>query len=167
MGRKKSLLNNTYIDLLESDIKQITDSEIVLKLKAILASMTHNESLVSEIFGISRSTLTRWMKNYKKDGVLGLKNKSRGHNPSKLSEEEISIIKEWILACKDSTGKPVHWTLKRLIAEIQTVFGIQISKTPLWITLTKNALTPKKPRPKHHKSDKEKQDSFKKNSKFD
>jgi transposase len=167
MGRNKTILNNTYMEVLQEDIKQITDSDLVIKLKAILASLTHNESEVADIFGIARSTLARWISNYKKHGVSGLKSKSRGHNPSKLSTEEKVIIKDWILTCKDSKGKPVHWTLKRLITEILAIFGKEISKTPLWITLIKMNLTLKKPRPRHHKSDKEKQETFKKNSKHD
>lgn len=167
MGRQKTLVDNTYNEVLQEDIKNIANSDVVIKLKAILATLTHNETEVADVFGISRSTLSRWIGHYKKYGVSGLKNKSRGHNPSKLSETEKATIKEWILSCKDNTGRPVHWTLKRLIEEIRLVFGKGISKTPLWITLVKMNLGLKKPRPKHHKSDKAKQEAFKKNSSHD
>jgi len=164
MGRRKTLLDISYQEVIASDLKSILDYDTVIKLKAIQATLTHKESEVAEIFGLARSTLLQWISNYKKNGVDGIRNKSRGHNPSKLSEREKEKINEWIISCKDSTGKPVHWTLKRLIREIQLVFGKEITKTPLWITLIKMNLTLKKPRPKHHKSNVEQQADFKKNS---
>ena len=167
MGRNKTLVDNTYSEILAKEIKSISDSDIVIKLKAILASITHKESDVAEMYGIALSTLTRWISVYKKEGAGGLKNKSRGHNPSKLTEEEKSIIKKWIFSCKDNLGQPVHWTLKRLIHEISEVFGKEVKKSPLWVTLRNMKLTLKKPRPKHHLSNPEAQVAFKKNSKID
>ena len=167
MGRKKSLLNSDLIQLVESDLSEIKDSDMVIKLKAIKASYNHKDSDVATIFDIARSSLERWISNYKKFGIEGLKNKSRGHNPSKLNEEEKNKLKEWILSGKDNNGIQVHWTLKKLIKEISTVFNKEISKTPLWLTLTSLHLSVKKPRPKHYKSDEEKQTEFKKNSRTD
>jgi len=164
MGRTKTLINSDLIELVESDLSEIKDSDTVIKLKAIKAAYSHNESEVASIFDIARSTLERWAANYKKFGVDGLKNKSKGHNPSKLSQEEKEVIKEWILSGKDSNGHQVHWTLKRLIKEILMVFNKEITKTPLWLTLTSLNLSVKKPRPKHYKSDEAKQSEFKKNS---
>jgi transposase len=135
MGRQKSLLNSDLIQLVESDLSEINDSDAVIKLTAIRAAYYHKESDVASIFNIARSTLERWIANYKNLGFDGLKNKSRGHNPSKLSEKEKNKIKEWVLAGKDSTGNQVHWTLKRLIKEISLVFSKEITKTPLWLTL--------------------------------
>jgi len=159
--------SHPHTEVLAKEIRNIPDSDIVIKLKAILASTSHKESDVAEMYGIALSTLSRWISVYKKDGAAGLKNKSRGHNPSKLTEEEKASIKNWILSCKDNFGQPVHWTLKRLIHEISEVFGKEVKKSPLWITLRNMNLTLKKPRPKHHLSNPEAQVAFKKNSKND
>lgn len=162
MGRKKTLIDSSYTDVIASDIKGIKDYEVIIKLKAIQACITHTESEVAEIFGIARSTLVRWIKNYIKDGIDGCRIKSKGHNPSKLTQEEKEKIKEWIINCKDDKGNSVHWTLKKLIKEISLVFNISITKTPLWITLLSMNLSLKKPRPQHHKSSPEQQVGFKK-----
>ena len=167
MGRNKSLLNSDIIQLVESDLSDIKDSESIMKLTAIKAAYYHKESEVASIFNIARSTLARWISNYKKFGFEGLKNKSRGHNPSKLSIDEKNKIKEWILNSIDSKGNQIHWTLKKLIKEIMIVFNKEITKTPLWLTLKSLNLSVKSPRPKHYKSDKEKQLDFKKNSRKD
>lgn len=167
MSRSKTLINSSYENIIAEELKSIKDNEIIIKLKAIQASITHKESDVAEIFGISRSTLLRWISNYKNDGIAGCKSKSRGHNPSKLSKEQKNIIKQWIISGKDNSGKQVHWTLKRLMKEILNEFKIEISKTPLWLTMKALGLSLKKPRPEHHKSNKEDQEVFKKNSKYD
>ena len=167
MGRSKTLIDSSYNEVLSEDILRIKDYEIVIKLKAIQASITHKESEVAEIFGISRSTLLRWISNYNKYGIDGCKVRSRGHNPSKLNEEQKGIIKEWIISGKDNQGNQVHWTLKRMIREILIVFEVEITKTPLWLTLISMRLSLKKPRPQHYKSDIEEQVIFKKNSRID
>jgi transposase len=164
MGRKKSLINSEILALIDSDLSNIKDSDTVIKLKALKAASMHNEAEVASIFNVSRSTIERWLSSYKKYGIEGLRPKSRGHNPSKLSPEQKELIKQWIVNQTDSNGHPVHWTLKRLIQEIILVFNIEITKTPLWLTLHSMNLTVKTPRPRHYKSDKAKQSEFKKNS---
>ena len=166
MGRPKLLLNNDIIQLVDFDLKEIKDSDVVIKLLAIKTAFTYKESEVATIFNISRSTLSRWVSNYKKFGIEGCRNKSRGHNPSKLSDEEKIKIKRWILTSKDKQGKQVHWTLQRLIKEILLVFNKEITKTPLWLTLLSMNLRLKKPRPQHKKTDLKKIEEFKKNSRI-
>lgn len=167
MGRKKSLINSEIIEYVESDLNHIKDSGTVIKLKAIKASYHHNIKEVASIFDVDRSSIERWSSNYKQYGIEGIKQKSRGHNPSKLNPEEKEKLKQWILSETDSKGQQVHWTLKRLISEIQLVFNKEITKTPLWLTLHSLNLSVKKPRPKHYKSDESKQSEFKKNSRKD
>ncbi len=167
MGRKKTLINSEIIEIIESDLANIQDSDLVIKLKTLKAAYKHKVEEVASVFEVDRSTIERWASNYKKYGIDGLKIKSRGHNPSKLSPEEKEIMKQCILNEKDSNGQQVHWTLKRLIKEIQLVFNKEITKTPLWLTLISLNLSVKKPRPKHYKSDETKQSEFKKNSRKD
>ena len=164
MGRRKTLSESIYREQIAKDLKSISESNVVIKLRAIESAMTHNEAEVAKIFNIARSTLILWIRKYRKNGLIGLRNQQRGHYPSKLSTQEKELIKEWIITCKDSKGKAVHWTLQKLIKEIKEVFQIEIKQTPLWITLRKMDLVLKKPRPKHHLSDDEAQDAFKKNS---
>ena len=59
MGRSKTLLDLSYQEVIASDLKNFANFETVIKLKAIMATLTHKESEVAEIFGIARSTLLR------------------------------------------------------------------------------------------------------------
>jgi transposase len=166
MGRPKTLIDSNLIEAIKQDIKSIKNSDVVMRLKAIHASYFHKESDVADIFGIARSTLLKWISNYKKHGIEGCKSKPRGHNPAILTAAEKEIIKKWIISGKDHSDVQVHWTLIRLVKEIQIVFNKSITKTPLWLALISMNLTLKKPRPKHYKSDPEKQAEFKKNSRI-
>ncbi len=105
------------------------------------AASNNKQEEVARIFNISRSTLQRWANSYTTNGIEGLKSKSKGHNPSKLSSDEQKEIKSWILKCTDHNGKNVHWTLKRLKKEIQIVFEKEVGKTPLWMLLKKMGLS--------------------------
>lgn len=163
MGRNKELLSEDISKSIESDLRTMPNSVLLFRLTALKAASNNKQEEVARIFNISRSTLQRWANAYTTDGIEGLKPKPKGHNPSKLSQDEQEQIKSWILKCTDHNGKNVHWTLKRLKKEIQIVFGKEVGKTPLWLLLKKMGLSLKKPRPKHYKSDPILQEAFKKN----
>lgn len=40
---------------------------------------------------------------------------------------------QWIDKGKDAQGKATHWTFKKLGMEIEEVFGVKMTKTPLWL----------------------------------
>lgn len=167
MGRHKFLLTAEIQHKIDSDLKQIPNSKIVLKLTALKAATTHRQSDVAKMYNISRSTLQRWAFLYKNFGKEGLKAKPKGHNPSKLTKTEKAIVKQWIIDSKDHSGTLVHWTLRRLKQEIFDNFGKTVGKTPLWLSLKSMGLSLKKPRPRHYKADLKKQEDFKKNSSND
>ncbi len=167
MGRHKSLLTAEIQHNIDSDLKQIPNSKIVLKLTALKAASTHRQSDVAKMYNISRSTLQRWAFLYRNFGKEGLKAKPKGHNPAKLIESERETVKQWIIDSKDHSGNTVHWTLRRLKQEILNVFGKSVGKTPLWLSLKSMGFSLKKPRPLHYKADLKKQEDFKKNSSND
>jgi transposase len=167
MGRHKKLLSPDVYGKINSDLNRIPDHELIFKLTALKAASTNKQIDVANMYGISRSTLQNWARAYKYHGIEGLKPKPKGHNPSKLSASEKDTLRNWIINCSDNSGKKAHWTLRRLKKEILTVFGKEVGKTPLWISLKKMGLSLKKPRPKHYKPDPDLQDSFKKNSSID
>ena len=167
MGRHKSLLTAEIHCKIESDLKQIHNSEIILKLTALKAATTHRQSDVAKMYNISRSTLQRWASLYKDFGKEGLKVKPKGHNPAKLTKSEKETINKWILDSSDHSGTQVHWTLNRLKQEIFNNFGKTVGKTPLWLTLKAMGLSLRKPRPRYYKADLKKQEDLKKNSRND
>jgi transposase len=165
MGRQKKSFDENLLESIKKDLRSFKHSDVVIKLKAINACYDNKIVDVAKIFGIGYSTLQKWIKSYREHGIDGIINKPKGHNPSKLTTDEESQILEWVKSSKTNDGEFVHWTLYKLKSEILRVFGKSVGKTPLWIRLRKLNLSPRRPRPEHKHSDKEKQEDFKKKHK--
>jgi putative transposase len=141
----------------------IKESQLVIKLQAIISCANHHVETVSSVIGKDRVTVWRWIRAFKENGVDGLMDKPKGHNPSKLNEEQKKQIAIWLDTGKNFQGEPIHWTLKKLSMTIEEEYGIKLTKTPLWITIQSMGFRQKVPRPTHTGADKEKQNAFKKN----
>ncbi|MFH0735497.1 MAG: winged helix-turn-helix domain-containing protein [bacterium] len=163
MSRPKISVDDALIQKATEELRKIEEGKLAIKLKAIIAYKKHNAELVAEVFQISIRNLFLWVNRFKEYGVEGLIDSPRGHNPSKLTQVQLEKIKEWIISCKTPDGKDIHWTLLKLKLHIQEQFKIFISTVALWNHLHAIGLSVKRPRPKHYKSDKEKQEDFKKN----
>jgi transposase len=163
MGRSKTLVDDNFFNEIDIALSEIKDSEIVLKLISIKALKDHTYEDISKIFNISRISLTKWVKSFKRAGVEGLKKKPKKPKPRKLTDEQLKIMEGWLIEGKNNSGRFVNWTIEKLKKEILDVFGVEVGKTPLWIRMRKMNFVLKSPRPEHHKSDKNLQADFKKN----
>lgn len=164
MGRKK---NNDVQELLvkaEKEFKGLPNNKTYFRLNTVINCLKNNIKSVSIITGIEIRTLFRWLSKYRKEGINGLIDKAKGHNPSKLNENQKKEIQEWIMSRKYK-GKQIHWTLNKLQETIKKEFKIKISKTPLWLQLKAMGLSRRSPRPEHNEKDKEKYEDFKKKRK--
>lgn len=141
----------------------IKESQLAIKLQAIISCANHQVETVSSVIGKDRVTVWRWIRAFKENGVDGLLDKPKGHNPSKLNEEQRAQIATWLQTGKNPKGEPTHWTLQKLSIAIEAEYGIKITKTPLWITIQAMGFRQKVPRQTHADADKEKQSAFKKN----
>jgi putative transposase len=141
----------------------IRESQLAIKLQTIISCAKHPVETVSSVIGKNRVTVWRWIRAFKENGVDGLMEKPRGHNPSKLNEEQRKQIAIWLNTGKNSKEEPTHWTLKKLSLAIEEEYGIKLTKTPLWITIQSMGFRQKVPRQTHASADKEKQNAFKKN----
>jgi len=112
MPKSQTTLNIATIEQAEQELKKIKSSKICIKLMAIIALKDNSTETICSLFKISRMTLYRWAKKFSENGVKGLKDLSKGHNPSKLEEKHKLIIRNWIVTGKDSCGNSVNWTLK-------------------------------------------------------
>ena len=141
----------------------IRESQLAIKLQTIISCAKHPVETVSSVIGKDRVTVWRWIRAFKDNGVDGLVDKPKGHNPSKLNEEQRKQIAIWLDTGKNSQGEPIHWTLKKLSVTIEEEYGIKLTKTPLWIAIQAMGFRQKVPRQTHASADKEKLNAFKKN----
>jgi transposase len=163
MGRPKEVIDYELEEQAIIALESISESSIVIKLQAIVSCARHPVLRVADILGKDRITLWRWITSFRKYGVEGLRDKQRGHNPSKLNNDQKAIVYSWVDKGIDASGETVHWTLKKLLSEIEKEFGVILTKTPLWIMLRSMGFRMKVPRRTHIGADKTKQEEFKKN----
>lgn len=163
MARKQELVDETLRKQAEEALGQIRDGKICQRLQAIISCYSHSPRLVAEVIGRDRSMVWRWVKRFRAEGVEGLRDRPRGHNPAKLGKRERAQIRRWLEGGKNRRGEPVHWTLEKLRAEIAVVFGREVGQTPLWNLVRQLGFRQKVPRPAHEQSDPRAQAAFKKN----
>jgi len=147
MGRKITTINNDLIEQAKLDLDLLGSTGLVARrLQAIISAQKHSIKKVCEVLDLNRSTINKWMKNYKKmgkDGLLNLKKPSR----SKLKEEHKMKLIEWI------EENPMS-TLKDLVFKCASEFGMTISKSSIHRELTKLGFAHITGRKKHYKFNK-------------
>ena len=161
MARHKSIPDSVFENA-ERDFQRLKGGKIAGKLMAILAYKEETSETVSRIFRMSQRHFLKLVHDYQKYGIEALINQPRGHNASKLNEEQLSEIKLWMVERKTKDKLHIHWTLSKLQQAIKSNYNIDISTVAIWNHLHSLGLVVKVPRPKHHKGDKVKQEDFKK-----
>jgi transposase len=163
MARPKEIIDSELAQQAEKQLKKFRNHRIYLRLLVISKAADHSITYLAKFFGISRYTINRWIHHFKMQGIAGLYDKPKGHNPSKLTDIHRQQITQWVNECRNAKGEPIHWTLEKLRITIQEEFGISISLMPLWRNLRLMGFRQKVPRPVHAKADLEAQQAFKKN----
>jgi transposase len=148
----------------EKEFNKLNEGKLATQLRVIMAFEENTAEEIAKIFKLSVRTIFRWIQKFSHHGIAGLKDQPKGHYQAKLSEEQTEKLRIWIINSTSFSGEPIHWTLEKLTAEINKVFGVKLTTTAVWKKLIKMNLTLKRPRPVHHQADKKAQQAFKKNS---
>lgn len=148
----------------EKEFSKLKDGKLATQLRAIMAFEDNTAEQIAKIFKISVRTLFRWINKFSVKGIDGLKDQPKGHYRSKLTATQKQQLKNWITSGTNAKAELVHWTLEKLTKEVAAEFEVTMTTTALWKNLKKMNLTLKKPRPVHHRADKQAQQDFKKNS---
>jgi len=162
MGRPKTC-DETLAARAREELAKNKELRVGIRLQAIVSSAEQPISTVADVMGVGRDTVWRWIKRFRENGVEGLVDRPKGHNPPKLNKDELAKIAEWLKQGRNQDGEKVHWTLARLRDEVRGRFGKKVGKTPLWFMVRKMGFRQKVPRPTHAKADPAAQESFKKN----
>lgn len=163
MARPKVIVDQNLKAKAEKELKNLKESKPVRQLLAIAAAANHPVEQVADIFQTTKQSIYNWINRYKKNGIEGLMDCPKGHNPAKLSKLQQQTMKQWITSSQNAQHQRIHWTLVKLQAEIKKEFGIKLSTTTIWNYLIELKLTLLRPRRRHEKSDPLMQENFKKN----
>ena len=164
MARPKEIIDRQLVRKAQRQLAQRSTDRVVIRLLAIVKAGEYPITEVAQFFEVSRDTISRWIKRFRAEGVAGLRDRPKGHNPSKLSNSHKQQIAEWLERGTEAQGEPVHWTLEKVQRALKQEYGITISLMPLWLYLRRMGFRLKVPRPVHAQADRRAQEAFKKNA---
>jgi transposase len=123
-----------------------------------------SSEIIAKILGVEKSKVYRTIENYNSNGPKWIEQRKWGGRRESscyltLDEEE-AMLKT--ISSKASKGMVL--TASDIQSEIESRIGHKVSDDYIWDLFNRHNWKKKAPRPKHPKSDKEKQEEFKKNS---
>ncbi|MDA9231330.1 winged helix-turn-helix domain-containing protein [Rickettsiales bacterium] len=159
MPRTSSTINEDLVLKCKIALKQQGKSrEISRRLQAIISAKDHNISKVSSIFGITRATLLKWIKDFDKKSVDGLVvSKGRGRRKIFDSKSENRIRK---IIEKNPSITAI--SLKKVIED---KMAITVGIATIYRLIKRLGFSYITPRKYHYKQDKVEVGRFKKNLK--
>ena len=159
MSGVSKLATASVCEKAEKMLKQMGKScKIAIKLQAVIAAKDHGIKKVAEVFGITRPTLTEWIKSVSLGSFDSLfVSSGRGRKP-KLSGSQLDEISFRI----DSRHRT---TCKQIKAFVKEKFHISISLSTANRIVKSLGFSYITPRPRHYKADRDEQEAFKKKSK--
>jgi len=156
VARVSALLSDKVLSSAELGLKKLGKYGVVAgRLQIIVAAKKHGITDVCRIHGISRTTLTDWIRRLGRDGIDALENKPKIPK-SPLTGYE-STIKAWI-------EENHNITVRELLIKTAAELSITVSQTAMRRVIKKINFSYITPRPCHHKQDKASHAEFKKKS---
>jgi transposase len=119
----------------------------------------------ARVAGMDRQTLRDWVHRYNQQGVDGLLSRKSPGAAGKLTEAQMSEVRQWVLDGPDpEIHKIIRWRCVDLCGEVERRFAVTVAKRTMVKWLRKWRFTRLQPRPYHPKKDAAAQEAFKKTS---
>lgn len=130
-------------------------------------SMNHGNSaeMIARILGIQKSKVYRTVENYNTYGPDWIKQRKWGGRREESCHLTLGEEKELLEKIRNKAVKGYVLTASDIRQEVENKVGHKVSDDYIWDLFKRHDWKKKSPRPKHPKSDAQKQDEFKKNSK--
>ncbi len=156
MSQVSKILTDDLVAKAKSSLKQLGRyGPVAVRLQIIIAAKEHGITDVCRVHGISRTTLTDWIKRFSQEEVNALANKTK--KPRSPLSEHLDTLKKWVE--EDS-----NITARELVLKIEEKLKIQISMSSVYRVLNKLKFSYITPRPKHYKQNTNSHEEFKKKS---
>ena len=158
MPKTSSIINDNLINKCYIALRlQGKSGKVARRLQAIISSKDHNISVVSSISGITRATLTKWIKDFEKESIEGLLVKNGRGRKRIFNNQNDQEIRNIIKHNPNITAKSLQKIIDNKLnikAGIATIYRLIHRLGFSYIT----------PRKNHYKQDKQEVVKFKKNS---
>lgn len=156
MAQVSKLLSDKVLMQAELGLKRLGKYGVIAsRLQIIIAAKKHGITNVCNIHGISRTTLTDWIKRLAKEG----KPEALANQPKKPKSpltQHVAIIKKWI-------EENSNITANELTIMIDEKLGVEVSTSSVYRLMERLKFSYITPRPKHYKQKEGSAEEFKKN----
>jgi transposase len=143
MAQISKFLTDDLVAKAKSSLKQLGKyGSVAVRLQIIISAKEQGITDVCRVHGISRTTLTDWIKRFSQEEVNALENKAK--KPRNPLSDHLDTLKEWVE--KDS-----NITARELVLKIEEKLKIQIGMSSVYRLLNKLKLSYITLRPKHYK----------------
>ncbi len=125
---------------------QIQEANRIKAVKAVING--HSQVEVAKIFDVTRQAIGKWMSEYRKNGLKGLKAKKKGPKKKKtLTAEQIRFICRKIIDKQpDQIKLPFYlWTQESVAVLIARKYGVKLSRWTVGRYLREWGFSPQKP----------------------
>lgn len=156
MAQISKFLTDDLVSKAKSSLKQLGRyGSVAVRLQIIISAKEHGITDVCRVHGISRTTLTDWIKRFSQEEVNALVNKTK--KPRSPLSEHLDTLKQWV-------EKDGNITAKELVIKIEENLKVRISMSSVYRILKKLKFSYITPRPKHYKQNSSSHEEFKKKS---
>lgn len=101
---------------------------------------------IAEAFGVSESTVSKWVANMDQPGDEAWRTKPYGHRPPKLTEKQWQLIPDLLSHGAESYGfRGELWTCARVRTALREEFGVEYHKAHVSRLLKALQWTPQMP----------------------
>lgn len=158
MARTSVAISDKLLEKCQITLKQQGKTgEISRRLQAIISAKYHNISKVALIFGVTRVTIMRWIRDFDKESIGGLVvRKGRGRKKIFTKDYENKIYK--------IIKKDPNITAKRLQQIIEKDILVTVGIATVYRLMRGLGFSYITPRKIHYKQDKKQVEDFKKKS---
>jgi transposase len=158
MPKTSKFLDSAVVSTAKKELQKLGPYGYVSKkLLAVIASSEHGIGEVAKIYGVSRNTITEWIKHIKHLNLEKLKAPEERCKPHKLDKEQMLQVKVWIESDSSITSRA-------LMIKIKEFYDIDVSITTAYRIIKRLNYSYITPRPMHYKQNKDKAEEFKKKS---
>ena len=122
MGRKKesSFVDERTVELAEKDLEVLPNGAVAMRLLAVIAAGRGlGLEEIAEFLHTTRQSVAKWIGNYKRAGLKGLRDKPKGHRKKKMTSEQEEQVQDWLDQGKSPSGEPCHWTVDKVKSALE------------------------------------------------
>jgi transposase len=143
----------------EQKYKATTDRRLRARCQAVLmAHRGRKRQAIAEDLGVHRTTIKKWLDQYRAGGVAGLQGRRAPGKPPRIPEALAPTIIGWVRGGPQGCGlNRANWTYEELAGQVYRRMGIEIKRTAMRDFCQRHEIRPYRPTYRYLRGDPQRQ----------